>query len=117
MFLEKLEPYEIFTLRPDAFWIWNNEEVKERLSWYYQVMTNNKPAKFIIAKYIESPINPYEIEDQRELWKIHDSLEKEFSKIYKEIRNDQLKLEELNKPKYSFLDVKIALARSHLKKM
>ncbi|WP_052833814.1 radical SAM protein [Staphylothermus marinus] len=115
MLLEKLEPYEIFTLRPDAFWIWNNEEVKERLSWYYQVMINKKPAKFIIAKHIESPVNPYEVEDQRELWKIHDSLEKEFVKIYKEIRNDRLKLEELHKPKYSFLDVKIALAKSYLK--
>lgn len=112
--LERLKPFEIFTLRPDAFWIWNNEEVKERLSWYYQVMTNAKPAKFIITKYIEAPTNPYKIKEREELWRMHDKLEKEFMKVFEKIKNEQLKLKELYKPKYSFLDVKIALAKSHL---
>jgi putative pyruvate formate lyase activating enzyme len=117
MYYERLDPYEVFLLRPDAFWIWNNDIVKERLSWYYRVMINEKPAKFMIAKKIESPFNPYQDNiDLKELWRIHDKLAIEFENAWRKIREDSLSINELSKPKYSFLDVKIVIAKNMLKR-
>jgi putative pyruvate formate lyase activating enzyme len=117
MYYERLDPYEVFLLRPDAFWIWNNEIVKERLSWYYSVMINEKPAKFMIAKRIESPINLYRDNvDSKELWRIHDKLANEFENVWRRIREDSLSIDELPRPRHSFLDVKIVIARNMLKR-
>ncbi len=111
MFLEKrLEPVEVYLIRPDAYTVWSDPDVRERLSWYYAVMRNEKPAKFMIAKRIESPENPYKIDDEKELWKIHQVLEKEFMNTWKKIREGSLRYDELSIPRHSFLDVKIVLA-------
>ncbi len=108
---------EIFIYRPDAFSIWEYDEVREYLSWYHSVMVNEKPAKFMIAKHVESPINPYGDEvSVEELWRIHDRLSMEFKKTWFKIRNDTLKLEEMPRPRHSFLDIKIVLAYKLLEK-
>jgi len=113
--LEPLDPISIIYYRPDALRVWTYPEIKERLSWYYEVMKDLKPAKFIIAKHIESPINPYRkdlsIED---LWKIHRDLEKEFRKTWLSIKNGEQKLGS-KRPEYSFLDVKIAIVKRMLR--
>ncbi len=116
MRLEKIDLYEVFLLRPDAFSVWNDPDVSERLSWYRSVMTNEKPAKFLIVKRIESPINPYEVNDYDYLWKIHDKLSEEFKTIWKKIKEGKLSLEEIPVPKHSFLDIKIVLAKKNLEK-
>ncbi|MCD6195753.1 MAG: radical SAM protein [Staphylothermus sp.] len=116
MRLEKIDLYEVFLLRPDAFSVWNDPDVSERLSWYKSVMTNEKPAKFLIAKRIESPINPYEVNNYDYLWKIHDKLSGEFKTIWEKIKEGELSLEEIPVPKYSFLDIKIVLAKKNLEK-
>ncbi|MET1159653.1 MAG: radical SAM protein [Thermoprotei archaeon] len=104
--------FEVFFVRPDAFSVWEYDEVRERLSWYHSVMVNEKPAKFLIVKRIESPVDPYrENISITELWEIHDTLSYEFKRIWMKIRNNELKLEELPRPKYSLLDIKIVLAR------
>ena len=63
---------EIFMLRPDALTVWEDEEVKKRLSWYHSVMVDEKPAKFLIARRVELEENPYDIADEGELWRIHE---------------------------------------------
>lgn len=99
-----------FYLRPDAISVWEDDEVKRRLEWYYSVMVNSKPAKFMIAKRVYVEENPYEINDLAELWKIHDRLSKDFDKILNKIKIGSISIRELDKPNYSFLDVKIAIA-------
>jgi len=107
---------EVFTLRPDAITVWEYDEVREYLSWYHSVMINEKSAKYLIVKRIESPVNPYTDEVSiDELWRIHDKLSQEFRNIWLKIRDDSLKLDELPKPKYSLLDVKITLAYDLMK--
>ncbi len=103
---------DIFMLRPDAITVWEYDEVREYLSWYHSVMVNEKPAKYRIVKRIEAPLNPYEDGvNISELWMIHDKLAIEFRKIWNKIKNDELSINEFPTPKYSFLDVKIVLAR------
>ncbi len=105
-----VEPVEVYLIRPDAYTVWSIKEVRERLKWYYKVMTDEKPAKFLIAKRIDAEVNPYEIDNEEELWKIHGKLQRIFMDTWRKIREDELSLEELSKPRYSFLDVKIVLA-------
>ncbi|RLI30285.1 pyruvate formate lyase-activating protein [Candidatus Bathyarchaeota archaeon] len=96
--------------RPDALTVWGDEEVRRRLSWYHAVMTDEKPAKFIICKH--TPIDP-DIElkeaEEKELWSIHEKTSEEFRKIHEKIANGTLKLGELEKQEKSFLDLKIEL--------
>ena len=104
--------FEIFMVRPDAFSVWEHSEVKKRLSWYYKVMINEKPAKFLIAKRVESPINPYSTDlTIEELWEIHDKLANQFKNLLERIKKGSCTLEEIPKPQYSLLDIKIALAK------
>jgi putative pyruvate formate lyase activating enzyme len=97
--------------RPDAVIVWDDPEVRERLSWYYSVMRNSKPAKFLIAKRTPVDENPYgEGLTIEELWRIHDKAVVEFKKILHEVRNGSISIESIAKPVYSLLDVKIAIA-------
>lgn len=102
----------LLSARPDALTVWSDPSVKERLSHYYSVMKNEKSARFIVARSIPVDINPYSSEiSTEELWKIHDKIQAEFFKIYSDYtsgRETTLRLDE--KPNYSYLDVKIALA-------
>jgi len=100
-------------LRPDSYIVWQNEEVKKRLNWYYRVMKNEKPAKFLICKKIPIEIDLKEKEE--ELWKEHEKASKIFNQIYSKIRNDELKIEELENPKNNFLELKIELVKRMLR--
>ncbi len=109
--LEPVDPLSIVFYRPDALRVWEHPLMRERLKWYYSVMRDEKPAKYLIVKRIESPINPYDRElSIDELWSVHRELSKEFQKVFMGVRGDRLSIEELSKPEYSFLDVKIAIA-------
>jgi putative pyruvate formate lyase activating enzyme len=109
-----LDMLEIFVLRPDALTVWEDEEVKKRLSWYHSVMVDEKPAKFLIARRVELEENPYFITDEGELWRIHEKASREFESVFKEVAGTVSSASEFMRrpePKYSYLDVKIALAR------
>lgn len=101
--------------RPDAIEIWRDEDVKHRLSWYYMVMKNIKPAKFLIAKSIESLEEPSKL-DYAGLWDLHDQLAKEFRKLFEKIKRERVNPNEIREVKASFLDVKIAIVRKMLEK-
>ncbi|MEM2247781.1 MAG: radical SAM protein [Thermoproteota archaeon] len=100
----------MWVLRRDAVTVWDNEEVRRRLSWYRDVMTDAKPAKFLIAKSIpvNKPSSELEEMSEEELWKLHDNLGLKFKEIYESVKNG--KSVKLVDAEPSFLDVKIKLS-------
>ncbi|MCC6041602.1 MAG: radical SAM protein [Desulfurococcaceae archaeon] len=102
----------LINLRPDALSVWNDPVVRERLSNYYSIMKNEKPARFIVAKLLKVDIDPYskDVSDE-ELWRIHEKLKYEFQKFYADVSSKGLReVDKYERPKYSYLDVKVALA-------
>jgi len=99
-----------YVLRPDAIKVWENPVVVERLRWYYDVMRDRKPAKFMICKRLDAGCDPSKL-SLEELWKLHDDLSKEFGRVWSMICSDELSLDELPRPKFSYLDVKIEIAK------
>jgi len=103
-----------YLYRPDAVEVWRNESVKRRLWWYYRVMKDVKPAKFMIAKRIEVNEDPKKL-DYDGLWNLHNEVAKVFREVFNKIEENKLDFEELPKPKINFLDVKIAIVNEMLK--
>ena len=95
--------------RPDAITVWENEEVRNRLSWYRKVMVNEKPAKYLICKRIEADIDLKDA-GYDELWHEHERLAIEFNKTWNKIKNGELELADLRRAKISFLDLKVEIA-------
>ncbi len=106
-----------FFTRPDALTVWRDPEVRKRLSWYLSVMRGKKPPKFKIARYVDVGLESLEdLKDlnEKELWALHDKGRREFVKIWKEVRTHALRLEEMEKPKVSFLDIKVEIVKKLL---
>jgi len=102
-------------VRPDAISVWDNEEVRRRLKWYYEVMVDVKPAKFMIAKRIEVPEDPSKL-DLEGLWGLHEEYSKRFWEVFTRIRDDKLRFEELPLPdKWNLLHVKARIAWETIK--
>ena len=99
-----------YAIRPDSLTVWRDERVRRALSWYYNVMKDRKPAKFIIAKHVEAPCDYKEL-SMSELWKLHDRLHYEFMKLWGEVAKEKTTLNDIDRPQYSFLDVKVEIAK------
>ena len=67
---------ELLFLRPDAVYALEDEDVKRILRRYVEIVNNKLPAKFLLLKTFEVEI-PKDA-SLKELWKLHDSLMKEF---------------------------------------
>ncbi len=96
-------------VRPDAIWIWGNPAVREKLAWYYEVMTDRSPSKFLICKKVAVE-GPLETMSEDELWHLHDGASREFEDLRSRIRNGETSLHELPIAFPSFLDLKVELA-------
>lgn len=93
--------------------------MKSRLNWYYLVMENKLPAKFMIAKKVFVDINALNEYSLEELWELHDTLSKDFNKLRESVYSGKLNLEELEEPhesKATYLDVKIEIAHKIIEK-
>ena len=106
-----------FIVRPDSITVWNDNEVRRRLDWYYNVMKGLRPPKYIISKYIGIPhdldkLEGYTIE---ELMGIHRDVRRDFMDLYRDVRKG-FKLEELERPRESFLDLKTYIAYKLLRR-
>ncbi|MEM1685827.1 MAG: radical SAM protein [Acidilobaceae archaeon] len=111
--LEPLPESLVYHYRPDALRALYNNLLRERLSWYYSVLFNEKPAKFLIARRIEAPLDPYDTSiSLGELWQVHDKLALEHRRLWLDIREDRenIRMDE-PEPKFTYLDVKIAIAK------
>ncbi|AEM39370.1 Radical SAM domain protein [Pyrolobus fumarii 1A] len=103
--------------RPDAVHVWFDEDVKRRLSWYYSVMKDMKPAKFMIVKKIDAGEDPAKL-DTEALWELHDRLSNEAKRLWRLAVNDRFgwrDLREIPEPRFSLLDVKVELAHRTLR--
>ncbi len=106
-------------MRPDAAAAPGNPTFRKALSWYFEVMEDAKPAKFIIAKSIRSPEDPKKL-DIDSLWNLHRELAKEFESLWHEVRRSDATPSQFTKtyPEVhpNFLDVKIEIAKRMLQK-
>ncbi len=111
-------PRDWALVRPDAITVWDNEEVKRRLSWYYRVMRDEAPAKFLLAQRLDAGEEPAKL-DFEGLWCLHDELASYFQRLFERVRRGKEDgwrlLRELGQPKYSFLHVKVEIAKRMLK--
>lgn len=81
-------------VRPDAVTVWDDEDVKRRLDWYYRVMNDKAPAKFLIAKIVDAGENPAKL-DLDGLWDLHHRLSSEHRRLWKEAIRGELELKEV----------------------
>ncbi len=95
-------------LRPDAVAVLSDKRARASLSRYFAVMENDKPAKFQIAKRLKADFKPDMA--MEELWEIHEELTEEFYKLQERIDNRRVRLEELDRPERSYLDLKVTIA-------
>jgi len=99
--------------RPDARAVLRDKKARASLSRYFDVVEGDKPARFLTAKKLSADFeNNVSL---TKLWKIHDQLTEEFYRLEKEIDSRQKRLEELDTPEKSYLDLKIEIARRLLK--
>ena len=99
-------------LRPDSIYVWENEEVRRRLSWYYMVMKKLRPPRYVVASQIKVEFR--KDWDYDELWRIHNEKSKEFDELFSAIRMG----EKINIKKVTpnFLDLKYVIALKTLEK-
>jgi putative pyruvate formate lyase activating enzyme len=107
------EVFEAFLLRPDAVSVWRNPEVRKRLSWYYEVMTDAKPAKYRICKKVEVDVDLSASDE--ELWSAHREVARRFEGLWRKVMSGELRLEELETPEVSFLDLKVEIVKRMLR--
>ena len=100
-------------LRPDALSCWGDPVVRDRLSWYHQVMRNQRPAKFLVSKSVPTDIVPAEASEEL-LWEEHAKLAEEFRASLREVVEGH-EIDRGRLPARSFLDVKAELLRRMLR--
>jgi len=101
-------------LRPDGLACWRDTVVRDRLSWYYGVMQNQRPAKFLISKSVPTGLVLEEASEGR-LWQEHTRLAKEFRTLFQEVvEGYEVKITPSKTP--SFLDVKAELLHRMLRR-
>jgi len=103
-------------IRPDAASVWELEDVKKRLGRYFDIMQDTKLARYLIAK--KTPIiEEFSVDSPMEkLWFLHEISQGQFDSILEKMNEFAgkgeafKKLEELETPKISFLDLKALIA-------
>jgi len=94
--------------RPDALTVLNDKRARRSLARYFDVMQDEKPAKFMIAKKLPANFTPKDSMEQ--LWTLHDELTEEYHRLENEIDTGQKNLVDLDTPEKSYLDLKIEIA-------
>jgi len=94
--------------RPDAVNVLKDKRARQSLARYFDVMQDEKPAKFMIAKKLPADFKGDKpLED---LWTLHDQLTLDYYQLEKEIDGHQKNLVDLDTPEKSYLDLKVELA-------
>ena len=103
-------------IRPDAVSVWELDDVKKRLGRYFNIMQDTRLARYLIAK--KTPLVGEIDEDStmEKLWFLHESARGKFESLLEKMDEFEgegeafKKLEELETPKVSFLDLKALIA-------
>jgi len=101
-------------MRPDAASILKDEKCKRSLSRYFDVFHDKRNAKFLIAKKLEVDFREDESIDR--LWKNHEESLNEYFTLEKKVDDNAVDLSEIEYPKKSFLDLKVAIAKRVLQR-
>jgi putative pyruvate formate lyase activating enzyme len=96
------------TWRPDAQTVLRDKKARASLTRYFDVMEDDKPAKFLIAKKLAATFS--KDDSPTKLWKLHEQLIEEFCRLENEIDSRQKKIDELATPEQSFFDLKLEIA-------
>jgi len=94
-------------------WIWRDEAVAERLSWYLAVSTNRVPAKFLICR--RTPVDVELDASEEELWSAHREAATRFDEARRAVRRGELRLSEMERPRRSLMDLKVELVKRMLR--
>ena len=100
-------------LRPDAVAVLKDKKARESLARYFAVMEDKLPARFLVCKRV--PVRVELLANEEELWNAHEHGLKEFRRLLSRIDGGSTKLEDLEQPKVSLLDLKVELAKRILK--
>jgi putative pyruvate formate lyase activating enzyme len=100
-------------MRPDAVAVWDDPEVRRRLSWYRQVMTGKLPAKFMLCKGIQAEETMFEASEE-ELWTEHVRLSEKLSDLSLNLESRSLDHWNLRVCHPNLLDLKCELANRML---
>ncbi|UCG44986.1 MAG: radical SAM protein [Candidatus Bathyarchaeota archaeon] len=85
-----------------------DKRARASLARYFDVMQDDKPAKFTIAKKLAADFNGHN--SMTELWTLHEKLTREFHLLQKKIDTRGKQLTQLRTPTQSYLDLKIEIA-------
>lgn len=100
--------------RPDASAVLEDKRARQSLARYFDVMQDEKPAKFTVAKKLEASFSP---RDQLEkLWTIHERLTEDYYRLENQIDTRQKSLDEIQTPESSYLDLKVEIAKRIMEK-
>lgn len=102
-------------LRATAAHVWRDDVVRERLSWYYDVLRDLKPAKFLICKRVACDEDPRQMTEQ-ELWDKHANLRLAFLETVVAVKEGEARPDRFEKSEFSFLDLKVELLKRVLRK-
>ncbi len=101
-------------IRPDSITILKDEEALEKFRRYWDILRNEVPAKYLIAKLIS--VDYAEDADEKELWKVHDEAMKEFWEVFYDSDKSLMdKIKEGKFPEKNLLKLKRDLAWEILK--
>lgn len=95
--------------------VWRDEMVRERLSWYHEVLRYLKPAKFLICKTVACIEDP-SLMTEAELWEEHSRLRHEFLNRLREFKESESSPKRFDKPPFSLLSLKVELLNRILRK-
>jgi len=100
--------------RPDASAVLSDKRARQSLARYFDVMQDEKSAKFMIANKL--PANFGHEDPIEQLWTLHNRLTDEYYQLEEQLDTHQTSLEELETPGKSYLDLKIEIANRILEK-
>ena len=100
-------------LRPDAVAVLEDKKARESLARYFAVMEGKLPARFLVCKRVRVRVKLSASEE--ELWRAHGQGLKEFRTLLSRIDWGKTKLEDLEQPEISLLDLKVEIANRILK--
>lgn len=100
-------------VRPDAIEVLSDPLARKSLSRYFEVMEDRLPARFQICKRIRVDVSLSD--DDRTLWREHRAGMEKFRKTMLKIDQGELKLDDLETPEVSLMELKVELAKRILK--
>ena len=99
--------------RPDAQAVLKDKRARESLHRYFAVMEGELPARFLVCKRVPAAIELDAKTD--ELWSAHASALKSYRRLLTRVDAGRKRLEDLEHPSPSLLDLKVELAHRILK--